>query len=488
MITPSQLKEHEFKPAGRNAYKAEDVDAFFAELRADYEKMFRENSELSKRVNSLAETLEKYRKNDGEIKKAVLAAQRASEVIKQEAEASAQDILAEADAVLAAAKSEAQIIKDDASKKAASDSELLMSVTREKVQQIIVKAKKEAEDIVAQARDNAGDQIGVATRTVTKETIHYDMLKKEVTEFKANILAQYKAHIELIQKLPEFALAEALRLNGEDPDAADEECTEQNYEEEAAVKADEIIGSIVPDEDLLFDQDEPVDEAVVTIESAEKKNIEFVIDTGAENETETDTETDNINEAESGLDITFVDSDGSEFSASDDSFDTIEISFENDTENGEPVELTELPFSFEGDSGVEYFSDADDAVENAEFSADGAADYSVDSEADFVTVAAENTSGSDDVSVASDADSFDFESFDVEPSSDGDASQGGQAQELEAEEPKDIPISRPVSFNKEEADKEETEKVPEPVSDTEEKPAEHRKKAFFKRKKNSNNN
>ena len=32
MMTPSQLKEYEFKTAGRNAYKADDVDDFFAEV------------------------------------------------------------------------------------------------------------------------------------------------------------------------------------------------------------------------------------------------------------------------------------------------------------------------------------------------------------------------------------------------------------------------------------------------------------------------
>ena len=480
MITPSQLKEHEFKPAGRNAYKAEDVDAFFAELRADYEKMFRENGEITKRANSLAEALEQYRKKDDELKKVFLAAQRASEVIKQEAEASAKEIRAEADAVLAAAKSEAQIIKDDAAKKAESDSELLLSVTREKVQEIIVKAKKEADDIISQARDNAGDQIGVATRTVTKETIHYDMLKKEVTEFKNNILGQYKTHIELIQKLPEIALAEALRLNGEDPDAQDAAKTEQNYEDEAAEKADEIIGSIIPEK-------EPVDEAVVFIDADEEPAAD---DAAADN---TDTDDDgnigfdsgivNAADENAGLEVTFVDGDGSEFTASDTAFDTVEVSFENAADNGENVEFTQLPYSFVGDSAVEYFNDTDSVVDTADYSGVDSETYSFDSEADFVAVTAENTSDDESVSHTVETDTFEFEKFDVEASSEDDLSVDVTVQEPASGEPEDIPISRPASFNKEEV-----EKISESVSAPEEKPAEHRKKAFFKRKKNSNNN
>lgn len=500
MITPSQLKEHEFKPAGRNAYKAEDVDAFFAELRADYEKMFRENSEITKRANSLAEALEQYRKKDDELKKVFLAAQRASEVIKQEAEASAKEIRAEADAALAAAKSEAQIIKDDAAKKAESDSELLLSVTREKVQDIIVKAKKEADDIISQARDNAGDQIGVATRTVTKETIHYDMLKKEVTEFKNNILGQYKTHIELIQKLPEIALAEALRLNGEDPDAQDAAKTEQNYEDEAAEKADEIIGSIIPEK-------EPVDEAVVFIDADEEPAADDAAaddaaadDAAADDAAADNTDTDDdgnigfdsgiVNAADenAGLEVTFVDGDGSEFTASDTAFDTLEVSFENAADNGENVEFTQLPYSFVGDSAVEYFNDTDSVVDTADYSGVDSETYSFDSEADFVAVTAENTSDDESVSHTVETDTFKFEKFDVEASSEDDLSEDDLSEDVTVQEPvsgepEDIPISRPASFNKEEV-----EKISESVSAPEEKPAEHRKKAFFKRKKNSNNN
>jgi hypothetical protein len=42
------------------------------------------------------------------------------------------------------------------------------------------------------------------------------MLKKEVSEFKTSILAQYKEHIELISKLPELAAEEAAKIENEE--------------------------------------------------------------------------------------------------------------------------------------------------------------------------------------------------------------------------------------------------------------------------------
>ncbi len=236
MMTPTQLREHEFKASGRNAYKADDVDAFIAELSVDYEKMFRENGELIKRVSLLADRLEKYKNDEGDIKNAVMSAQKAAEMIIKDAESAASDSRSEAEAVLSAAKSEAEIIKNDAQRQAIADSELLLSMTRDKAQEIIKKAKEEAGSIILNAKSSASDKVGAATRTVTSETLLYDMLKKEVSDFKASILSQYKAHIELISKLPEIAAEEAKKLDSEKSEAKEQ--PDANKEETASFVSD----------------------------------------------------------------------------------------------------------------------------------------------------------------------------------------------------------------------------------------------------------
>lgn len=212
MMTPSQLRQYEFKSAGRNAYKAEDVDSFFAEVLISYERMYRENSELIKRVSLLADRLEQYKNDEVDIKQAVLSAQKAADIIVRDAQAASEDAKLEAEAILAAAKGEAQIIKSDAEKQAIADSDLLMSMARDKAEDILNKAKEKAHGILIAANDTASDTVGAANRTITSESLHYDMLKKEVSEFRSSILAQYKAHIELISKLPELAVEEASKL------------------------------------------------------------------------------------------------------------------------------------------------------------------------------------------------------------------------------------------------------------------------------------
>lgn len=239
MMTPSELREYEFKGAGRNAYKSDDVDNFFGEVAVAYEKIFRENAELVKRVGLLADRLEQFKQDEEQIKQAVIGAQKAADIIVKEAEMSVEDSKAEAEAILAAAKGEADIIKADAEKQAIADSDLLLSIARDKAEDIINKAKEEAHGILIEANDSAKDTVGAANRTITSESLHYEMLKKEVSEFRASILAQYKTHIELISKLPELAVEEAEKL---------EKSTEDSVDNENIV---DEINSVDPDNDII---------------------------------------------------------------------------------------------------------------------------------------------------------------------------------------------------------------------------------------------
>ncbi len=293
MMTPSELREYEFKGAGRNAYKSDDVDNFFGEVAVAYEKVFRENAELVKRVGLLADRLEQLKQDEEQIKQAVIGAQKAADIIVKEAEDSVEDIKAEADAILAAAKGEADIIKADAEKQAIADSDLLLSIARDKAEEIINKAKEEAHGILIEANDSAKDTVGAATRTITSESLHYEMLKKEVSEFRASILAQYKAHIELISKLPELAVEEAEKI---EETAEETNVTEDIVEEISAVDPENEIIEFIDDEaaDDFSVNEETQDEEDVVVTTLpfdffeENSTLEFVNEEDAEKEAETE--------------------------------------------------------------------------------------------------------------------------------------------------------------------------------------------------------
>ncbi len=278
MLKPSEIRNYEFKPAGRNTYRAEEVDAFFAEVLISYERVFRENSELVKRASLLADKLEQYKHDEVDIKQAVLSAQKAADIIIRDAEESVEDSKKEAEAILAAAKGEAMVIRTDAEKQAIADSDLLMSIAKDKAEDIIKKAKEKAHTILIAANNSANDKMGAANRTITSESLHYDMLKKEVSEFRSSILAQYKAHIELISKLPEIAVEEAAKIEN----IPSEEPTIDDVKEEI------IDESFYASEDSVLeyvDEENAVEDTVDSVESVESvEDVEDVEDVDEDEE------------------------------------------------------------------------------------------------------------------------------------------------------------------------------------------------------------
>ncbi len=339
MMTPSELREYEFKGAGRNAYKSDDVDNFFGEVAVAYEKIYRENAELVKRVSLLADRLEQFKQDEEQIKQAVIGAQKAADIIVKEAETSVEDSKAEAEAILAAAKGEADIIKSDAEKQAIADSDLLLSIARDKAEEIINKAKEEAHGILIEANDSAKDTVGAATRTITSESLHYEMLKKEVSEFRASILAQYKAHIELISKLPELAVEEAQK------EAASNDTEENIVEEISTVDPEnniiEFIDDTVEDsaESIVSEEAEAEDEEVVKTTLPfdffeENSTLEFVNEEGEDVE-----ETEEIQQIQ---DVVEEDSYSAEENFDGEELTENAASLESD-ESNEEAEITEEP-------------------------------------------------------------------------------------------------------------------------------------------------
>ncbi len=359
MMTPSELREYEFKGAGRNAYKSDDVDEFFATVAIAYEKMYRENAELVKRIGLLADRLEQYKQDETDIKQAVLSAQKAADIIVKEAEMSVEDSKAEADAILAAAKGEADIIKADAEKQAIADSDLLLSIARDKAEAILNKAKEEAHGILIKANDSASNTVGAANRAVTSESLHYDMLKKEVSEFRASILSQYKAHIELISKLPELAVEKANEIEAQKKDeeasllvdVADNNVAEESSED-VALNSFEIDTDGLDFDSFEEDEDDFSGENVVKTNLPydffeENSSLEFVEEDATDDvedipvvATEITKEADDF---ESGFSVNADAFDFSnEFADDEDELEEIDEAFNEETENDDLKSIDEI--------------------------------------------------------------------------------------------------------------------------------------------------
>lgn len=271
MLTPAQVRNHQFSASGRGTYRASEVDDFFASVCDSYEQMFRENGELLKKIGLLADKVEEYKSDEDNIREALLTAQRMANKIISDAKADAEKRLSDASQKAEQLTTEAQQKADDAITSAQKTAEALLTDSRKKSDEMINDAQKKADE-----------RMNAVKRSITHETLVLEMTKREVSDFRASLVEMYKSHIELINKIPFIAESEVKpepELKEEaapvsEPDV--EQIPEPVLAQEETEKSQEEIGL-----EKAFEAEEPLysheDEAPVyeNESTAEQKTADY---------------------------------------------------------------------------------------------------------------------------------------------------------------------------------------------------------------------
>lgn len=181
MLTPNDISNKKFEKAAFG-YKPEEVDAFLSEIIGSYNAMYQEKNAAEEKLLVLAEKLEEYRANEDSLKTVLLGAQKLGENIVRDSKAKAEVIIADAENQVKQvfSESESKIIKE-------------------------------------------------------KETLA--ILQKETAEFKKQLLAMYRQHLELISLMPEN---NEEKTSEEAEDVAEETQTEEVIEEAEEIDFDEV--------------------------------------------------------------------------------------------------------------------------------------------------------------------------------------------------------------------------------------------------------
>lgn len=214
MLKPEQLKSHRFISAGRGTYEADDVDLFFSEVAASYEKMFKENGDLVKKISLLAERVSQYKKDEDNIRRALLTAERMADKIQRESQQSAQEQLDSAEKkaqeLIASAQNRADVLETAASVKA---SQLTEESNRNATERItsaertasamISNAEAKANEIIESAKKNAQLELDRINADIRVNSVALEKLESEVASFRNSVLDAYRKHIDIISSLPE---------------------------------------------------------------------------------------------------------------------------------------------------------------------------------------------------------------------------------------------------------------------------------------------
>ena len=95
MLTPLDIENKRFGRALKG-YNVDEVDEFLDELTVQYEKLYKENSELKEEIENSKKDLEHYRSVEHTLQNTLVMAQTTAEDIKKMAQQQADQIVQEA--------------------------------------------------------------------------------------------------------------------------------------------------------------------------------------------------------------------------------------------------------------------------------------------------------------------------------------------------------------------------------------------------------
>ena len=96
MITPLDIENKKFAKQMMNGYSVEEVDDFLDELTEDYEKNYKEVTELKAKIEEQERSLEHYKTIEKSLQNTLIMAQKTAEDIKNVAKQQAEQIVLDA--------------------------------------------------------------------------------------------------------------------------------------------------------------------------------------------------------------------------------------------------------------------------------------------------------------------------------------------------------------------------------------------------------
>ena len=230
MITAEQLLNCQFTKSGMNGYKGTEVDEIIsqaAEALGYYEK----------KIRDMQLSIDELKKNDTIIQTTLVNAQRLADQITAEAQQ-------KADAVLAAAQEQADALAKESEAQAGEKTAAAEKTARE----MMDGAKSQATALLEKAKRANDELTRAAGESKAEQEALLAAMKNEVAAFRAKLLAQYKEHLELIERLPSEIRELTLRVAKEEPAPEIEEEVEQESKEDAGARLQELADDMKENE------------------------------------------------------------------------------------------------------------------------------------------------------------------------------------------------------------------------------------------------
>lgn len=93
MLTPLDIENKKFQKQMMNGYNVDEVDDFLDEITVNYEKLYKENTELRAEIERSKSDLEKYKAIEQTLQNTLVMAQKTADDIKSNAQDEADNII-----------------------------------------------------------------------------------------------------------------------------------------------------------------------------------------------------------------------------------------------------------------------------------------------------------------------------------------------------------------------------------------------------------
>ena len=97
MITPLEIENKKFSKQMMNGYSVEEVDEFLDDITADYEKAYRDSTDLKAKLEEMERSLAHYKTIEDTLQNTLVMAQSTADEVKEVARQQAEQIIKEAE-------------------------------------------------------------------------------------------------------------------------------------------------------------------------------------------------------------------------------------------------------------------------------------------------------------------------------------------------------------------------------------------------------
>lgn len=155
MITPLDIENKKFNKQMMNGYNVDEVDDFLDEIIVDFEKNYKDVSEMTTKIEELTESLKHYKEIEETLQNTLIMAQKTAEEVK--------------------------------------------NVAKEQADKIISDAKKQSEELVSSSRQDLDKSVNELNQEIRLKERELDELKKQFDIYKVKMEALLMSQLELLK-------------------------------------------------------------------------------------------------------------------------------------------------------------------------------------------------------------------------------------------------------------------------------------------------